>query len=338
MDDPSIRATGRASPNVDLATTRRLFETMVRIRSFEEQAAKAHREGDIPGVVHLSIGQEAVAAGVCLALEHEDYVTSTHRGHGHCLAKGAGAPAMMAELMGRAAGTCGGKGGSMHVADFSVGMLGANGVVGGGMGIAVGAAQAGRLLGKPIVAACFFGDGAVNRGPFLEALNWAAVFRLPVLFVCEDNRFAAFSRTADTTAGAGPAARAEGIGVPSTTVDGNDALDVYEAARELVARCRAGGGPAFLHAPTYRLQGHTNTDAAPYRDPEEVTRQHTLDPIPRLRGALLAHGVPAADLDAMSGEAAREMDYIHRDARDLPWPDPATALQDIQTIGSPQWQ
>ena len=191
-----------------------LFRTMVRIRTFEETALAGHTAGEIPGPLHPSIGQEGVAAGVCHALRRDDRITSNHRGHGHALAKGAEPGPMMLELYGRAGGYCGGKGGSMHIADFSVGMLGANGVVAGGIPIAVGAAQGLRLLGSDAVAACFFGDGAINRGPFLEGLNWAALFRLPVLFVCEDNGVAAFTRAESVTAGPGVAARAEALGVP----------------------------------------------------------------------------------------------------------------------------
>ena len=246
----------------------RCFERWFGSANSKACANRLRRRRD-PGVVHLSIGQEAVAAGVCAHLSHSDYVTSTHRGHGHCIAKGAGTSAMMAELFGKSTGTCKGKGGSMHIADFAVGMLGANGVVGGGIGIAVGAAQGARLLGKSAAAVCFFGDGAVNRGPFLEGLNWAAVFKLPVLFVCEDNQFSAFTRASDMTAGGGAAVRAQAIGVEALSVDGNDVFAVYDAAAKLLTAVRA-GTPAFLHAPTYRLDGHTVFDKAPYRTDEEV--------------------------------------------------------------------
>jgi len=186
-----------------------MLRDMARIRAFEREAVAAMKSGEAPGVVHPSIGQEGVAVGVCANLKRADRITSTHRGHGHAIAKGADARAMMLELHGRAGGSCGGKGGSMHIADFAVGMLGANGVVGAGIPIACGAAQAIRLRREEAIVACFFGDGAVNRGPFLEGMNWAALYRLPVLFVCEDNGFAAFTRNSAVTAGAGPAARAE---------------------------------------------------------------------------------------------------------------------------------
>src|SRR5215210_2104996 len=184
-----------------------LYRTMARIRAFEETALTAHKGGEIPGPLHVSIGQEAVAAGICANLRKDDRLTSNHRGHGHALAKGADPDRMMAELYGRAAGSCGGKGGSMHIADFSVGMLGANGVVAGGIPIACGAAQGLKLMRSDAIAACMFGDGAINRGPFLEGMNWAALYKLPVLFVCEDNGVAAFTAAASVTAGPGIAAR-----------------------------------------------------------------------------------------------------------------------------------
>src|SRR5688572_30375200 len=230
-----------------------LYRTMARIRAFENAAEEASRgsvavlgaaltQANIRGPLHLSTGQEAVAAGVCLNLEKHDYLTSTHRGHGHTLAKGASMDAMMAELFGRATGPNRGKGGSMHLADFSVGMLGANGVVAAGMPIAVGAAHAVKIRKQNRIVACFFGDGAVNRGPFLEALNWAAIHALPVLFVCEDNRWSATTATDAMTAGEGALARARAIGVPGVRVDGNDVFAVDAEARKLLSDVRNGRG------------------------------------------------------------------------------------------------
>jgi len=313
-----------------------LLRTMVRIRAFEEHAREAHGRAQVPGVLHLSIGQEAVAAGVCSALQRNDFIASTHRGHGHAIAKGADAKAMMAELFGRTGGTCHGKGGSMHIADFSVGMLGANGVVGGGIGIAIGAAQAARLLGADRLSVCFFGDGAVNRGPFLEGLNWARIYDLPVLFVCEDNGFAAFTRTSETTGGPGAAARAEAIGVPTMRVDGNDVFAVHEAAAELLARCRRSEGPAFLYAPTYRLDGHTIADRTPYRAPEEVAAQHQRDPIARLTRTLIGLGAEPAALAQLDTQAQAEMNEAVAFAAASPWPDPGEALADVQDLGAPE--
>lgn len=311
-----------------------LYGTMCRIRAFEETALAAHRAGEIPGPLHVSIGQEGVAAGVCLNLRTDDRITSNHRGHGHALAKGAGVQGMMEELLGRAGGHCRGKGGSMHIADFSVGMLGANGVVAGGIPIAVGAAQGLRMLGSSAIVCCFFGDGAINRGPFLEGLNWAALYRLPVLFVCEDNGVAAFTRAASVTAGPGVAARSEALGVPATSVDGNDAAAVDEAAARLVAEVRRGAGPRLLHASTYRLTGHTSTDPAAWREPGEVDAARAQEPIARLRARLLAEGVAVKALDAIEGDARAEMSQARGDALAAPWPDVATAWEDVQDSGA----
>jgi len=311
-----------------------LHATMCRIRAFEETALAAHKAGEIPGPLHVSIGQEGVAAGVCLNLRRDDRITSNHRGHGHALAKGAGVPGMMEELFGRAGGHCRGKGGSMHIADFSVGMLGANGVVAGGIPIAVGAAQGLRLLGSDAIVACFFGDGAINRGPFLEGLNWAALFALPVLFVCEDNGVAAFTATASVTAGPGVAARAESLGVPALSVDGNDAAAVDAAAARLVAEIRAGAGPHLLHATTYRITGHTSTDPAAWRRAEDVEAARGAEPIGRLRARLLAEGVAAAALDAQRAQAEAEMATARDNARRAPWPDLAVAWHDVQDAGA----
>ncbi len=313
-----------------------LLRTMVRIRAFEEHARLAHARGDVPGVLHLSIGQEAVAAGACGVLRRDDTIASTHRGHGHAIAKGADTRAMMAELFGRVGGTCRGKGGSMHIADFSVGMLGANGVVGGGIGIAIGAAQAAKLMGSDRVSLCFFGDGAVNRGPFLEGLNWARIFDVPVLFVCEDNGYAAFTRPTETTAGPGAPARAEAIGIPATPVDGNDALAVHDAATKLIARCRRGEGPAFLYAPTYRLDGHTTADRTPYRSPEEVAAQRERDPIARLTRTLIGLGAESTMLARLEAQARAEMEEAVAFAAASPWPDPDEALTDVQDAGAPE--
>jgi TPP-dependent pyruvate/acetoin dehydrogenase alpha subunit len=311
-----------------------LHGTMLRIRRFEEVAEIAQRDGEIPGTLHLSIGQEAVAAGICSALKPTDLITSTHRGHGHSIAKGASLSAMMAELFGRAGGTCKGKGGSMHIADFSVGMLGANGVVGGGLGIAVGAAQGLRVRGSKAITACFFGDGAVNRGPFLESLNWAATFRLPVLFVCEDNGFAAFTETARLTAGAGPAARAESLGIQSVVVDGNDALAVADTAEAMVDRLRRKGGPGFIHARTYRLRGHTIADQGTYRDAEKHSRQELLDPILLMQQRLTDWGL-SEELGQLQMAVETDIAAALVAAREAAFPDPESVLTDIQDIGAP---
>ena len=309
-----------------------LYATMVRIRAFEETALEAHKAGEIPGPLHVSIGQEGVAAGVCANLTREDRITSNHRGHGHALAKGAEAGRMFLELYGREGGYCGGKGGSMHIADFSVGMLGANGVVTGGIPIAVGAAQGLKMLKSKALAVCFFGDGAINRGPFLEGFNWAALFQLPVLFVCEDNGVAAFTATASVTAGLGVMARAESLGVTGLSVDGNDVIAVDAAAAQLLAAVRGGHGPRLLHAKTYRWSGHTSTDAAAWRDPAEVSAAKAGCPIARLRATLSERG--AKELSTIEAAAATEMAACRKAAHAAPWPQPATAFDDVQDIGA----
>ena len=311
--------------------------TMQRIRAFERAALRAAREGLATGAIHASIGQEAVAAGVCGNLERADLLLSNHRGHGHTLAKGADPGAMMRELFGREGGVCGGKGGSMHIADFGVGMLGANGVVGANVLIAAGAAHGIRLrrarTGDDRAVVCIFGDGAVNRGPFLEGLNWAAVYRLPVLFVCEDNGFAATTRTGALTAGPGPKARAESLGITAAEVDGNDVTAVDAAARDFIAAARA-GEPRFLHAKTWRLEGHTAADKAAYREAAEVEARWADDPIARCEALLTGAGVETHRLEAAREAAAREMEAAFEGARGAPWPAAATAFDDVLDTGA----
>ncbi len=335
----------------DLQRITQLYRTMVRIRAFENAAEQASQGGvsaygktadggaKVRGPLHLSTGQEAVPAGVCQHLRSEDYLTSTHRGHGHTLAKGADLSRMMAELFGKATGFNGGKGGSMHIADFSVGMLGANGVVAAGLPIAVGAAHAQKLQGRSGITACFFGDGAINRGPFLESLNWARIYQLPVLFVCEDNRWSATTSSAPMMAGAGAAARAASLDIASEQVDGNDVLAVNEAAGRLVAEVRAGRGPRLLHAITYRVKGHVSVDPAAYRDPQELAAALLTDPIQRARQAYLAlPGSAAADLDTIDIQAQAEVDAAVAAADAAPWPDAAAAFTDVQTTGAGVWR
>jgi pyruvate dehydrogenase E1 component alpha subunit len=322
--------------NIDIERLRRHHRLMLRIRAFEEQALQGLYDKAVLGAIHPSIGQEAVAVGVCANLARDDVLLSTHRGHGHTLAKGADPLAMMRELLGREGGNCGGKGGSMHIADFSVGMLGANGVVAANIVIAAGAAHAVKLRGEARVVACIFGDGAINRGPFLEGLNWAAVFRLPVLFVCEDNGFAATTRTASMTGGDGPAARARSIGIPAADVDGNDALAVESAVAELLGAVRAGEGPRFLCARTYRLTGHTGADPATYRPRAEVEERWKQDPIARLAAHLRLAGLPEAELAADAATAQAEMRQAYAQALATPYPPAARAFADVQDVGDPR--
>jgi acetoin:2,6-dichlorophenolindophenol oxidoreductase subunit alpha len=330
----------KSKPSAAGDNTRRLmdlYRTMVRIRAFEETALSAHKAGEIPGPLHVSLGQEGVAAGVCASLRKDDRLTSNHRGHGHAIAKGADPARMMLELYGREGGYCGGKGGSMHIADFSVGMLGANGVVAGGIPIAVGAAQGLKMLKSDAIAVCMFGDGAINRGPFLEGLNWAALYRLPVLFVCEDNGVAAFTTAASVTAGDGVLARALSLGVAGVMVDGNDCQAVDDAATKLAATVRAGSGPQILHAKTYRWTGHTSTDAAVWRDPKEVEAGKARCPIARMEKLLAERGLDAPDFAVIATQAQTEMDEARARAKAAPWPKPETAYADVQDAGAVAW-
>ena len=326
-----------------------LYRTMARIRAFEDAAEAASQGGvqawgieasaqpaKVRGPLHLSTGQEAVAAGVCINLRRDDLLTSTHRGHGHTLAKGADMTRMMGELYGRATGCNGGKGGSMHIADFSVGMLGANGVVAAGIPIATGAAQALKLRGSDAIVACFFGDGAINRGPFLEGLNWAQVYGLPVLFVCEDNRIAATTPTSSMTAGAGATARARALGIEAQQVDGNDVEAVDRTAGDLVALVRR-GRPALLHAITYRFKGHVSVDPGAYRDAQEVERARQDDPLVRARTALAALDQAAAAA-AIDGEALAEIARALAAAEAAPWPAASAAFEDVVSSGAGQWR
>ncbi len=322
--------------NLDLERLADRHRRMHRIRAFEEAAVAALEEGLVLGAIHPSIGQEAVAVGVVGALARDDLLLSTHRGHGHTLEKGASPAAMMRELFGRQGGNCGGKGGSMHIADFSVGMLGANGVVGANISIAAGAAHAIRLRGERRIACCIFGDGAINRGPFLEGLNWARVFDLPVLFVCEDNGYAATTRTETMTAGPGAGARAEALGIPALAVDGNDVDRVAEAAAELRERILAGGGPQFLWARTWRLTGHTAVDKDAYRDASETAERWKDDPIARAAETLRAHGRAEEALAAARADAVAEMRAASEEARAAPWPDAAALWADVQGVGDPR--
>ena len=325
-----------ATSSTDVQTLRELHHEMVRIRFFEETAIRGQAEHLVLGPIHPYIGQEGVAAGVCANLRRDDIALSTHRGHGHTLAKGASPGPMMAELFGRVDGPCGGKGGSLHVADFSVGMLGANGVVSANIVIATGAAHAVKLAGDDRVVVCFFGDGAANRGPFLEGLNWSAVFELPVLFVCEDNTWSAMTPTAGLTGGTGLADRARSLGAEVTEVDGNDVGAVHEAAHRAIKVLRAGGKPQFLLATTYRLTGHTATDAGAYRDTDQVTSAWANEPIGRCRSALLDLGLAQASIDGDVEAARQEMDEAFRFAANSPEPESGAAYTDVQEVGDPR--
>ena len=299
------------------------YKTMVTIRSFEQMIEKFFLEGEIPGFVHLYIGEEATATGVMANLRKTDYIQSTHRGHGHTIAKGADLKHMMAELFGKSTGSCKGKGGSMHIADFSVGMLGANGIVGGGFTMATGAALAQKMQKTDGVSVAFFGDGASNRGTFHEAANMAAVWNLPVIFLCENNQWASTTPYRTTTSVDDIADRAQGYGMPGVIVDGNDVFAVYEAAKELIERARRGEGPSILECKTYRIKGHFVGDPEIYRTKEEVRKVfEETDPIPRFEDKVLkAKAMSKKELEAIRTRVEKELAEALEFARTSPEPE-----------------
>lgn len=307
---------------------------MIRIRAFEERVRDLFAAGRLPGFVHLSIGQEGVAAGACAALRADDYVLSTHRGHGHMVAKGADTARMMAELYAKRTGSCKGKGGSMHIADASVGVLGANGVVAGGLTVAAGVGLSIKQRRTGQVCLCFFGDGAANRGPLHEALNLAVIWKLPVLFLCENNGWASSTPHRYACAVSDVAARAAGYGLRGVIADGMDALEVYAAVREAVERARAGGGPAFIEAKVVRWQGHYEGDPQGYRDRAEVADGKARDAITKLRSKLLAEDILTTEQVAeMERAALAEIDAAVAFGESSPLPTPEEALQDLFARG-----
>ena len=316
------------SPNLPPDKQREMLRQMLTIRRFEERASADYHAGKIYGVVHCYIGEEAIAVGVCSALDRGDRIISTHRGHGHCIAKGADLNRMMAELYGRQTGYCKGKGGSMHIADFGIGMLGANGIVAGGISIITGAGLAAQMEGKGRVAVSFFGDGASNAGPFHECLNIAATWKLPMLYVCENNMYAAQTSAAATHALSDVAARAAGYGIPGFVVDGNDIVAVHQAAIRAVERARSGGGPTLIECKTYRQRAHTERKGQPdSRDKGEVEAWQQKDPIALLerqmreQGDLDDAGLQTIERDIM---AALETAVAFADASPFPLPEHAT--------------
>jgi TPP-dependent pyruvate/acetoin dehydrogenase alpha subunit len=324
--------TARAPNDRDLPAERLLdaYRQMLTIRRFEERALDLYRAGEMRGSTHPYIGMEAVAVGVCLALDPDDYVSSTHRGHGHTIAKGGDVRRMMAELLGRATGYSGGKGGSMHIADLDRRMLGANGIVGGGIGLAAGAALTAKLQRTGAVAISFFGDGALNQGVLHEVSNLAAIWSLPVVFVCENNQYAMSAAARWTIAGGDPAARAAGYGIPGLTVDGMDVEAVERAARQLVARARRGEGPSYLIATTYRFVGHHAGDPLNYRPKDEAEQWRARDPIRLLGERLMARGIAtASDLAAIDAEVLARIDDAVAFAKASPPPTVDQLLTDI---------
>lgn len=295
---------------------------MALIRAFETRVSELYRDGEIPGFVHTSLGQEAVAAGVCGALRDDDYVATTHRGHGHVVAKGAEIDRMMAELFAKRDGLCAGKGGSMHVADPARGILGANAIVGASMPLAAGAGLSSKLLGQDRVAVAFFGEGAVNQGTFHEALNLCAIWDLPVVFACENNIYAEFSDSRTMTRVASVSERAAAYGVRGTTVDGNDVERVFDATLDAAAECRAGKGPALLEFETYRWHGHYEGDAQPYKPGEEADAWRNRDPL-HVAGARLLDrdGLTADRLDDIRTQAASRIEQAVVFGRAAPEPE-----------------
>jgi len=309
-----------------------MLRTMILIREFDERAIALRVAGKIYGAVHPYVGQEAVAVGVCSTLTPRDRVTSTHRGHGHCIAKGADIRRMMAELFGRATGYCKGKGGSMHIADFAVGMLGANGIVGGGLPIACGAALAAQLDGKGAVTVCFFGDGAAAEGEFHEALNIASLWKLPIVFVCENNQYAANNAVAVQHPRADIAAHAGPYDMPGVIVDGNDVIAVHGATDTAVARARRGEGPSLLECKTYRWHFHAMRHAIPpeTRASDEISVWKARDPIARFERHALDRGVlSAAEVAAIRERVHADLDDAVAFAEQSPFPDPKDLLVDM---------
>lgn len=296
--------------------------TMTRIRAFEQRVRKEFARGDMPGFVHTYLGAEAVAAGVMSHLSDEDMITSTHRGHGHCLAKGAPLRPMVAELYGRESGLCRGRGGSMHIADFSHGMLGANAIVGGGISLAVGGALAADTVGDGRVSVAFFGDGASNEGIFHESLNLAAIWRLPVVFVCENNGWAESTPIAYSTSVTKISERAVSYSIPGERVDGGDFAAVYTAAARAIERARAGDGPSLIEATITRQDGHYVGDPQNYRQPN-ATSAAALDPLARLRAIVVGSDLATeAELDDIAEAWQRELDDAYEFARQSPSPKP----------------
>ncbi|MGQ9640577.1 MAG: pyruvate dehydrogenase (acetyl-transferring) E1 component subunit alpha [Candidatus Bathycorpusculaceae bacterium] len=307
-----------------------IFRKMLEIRFFEEKVFELYAQNLVPGTIHLYAGEEAVAVGVCSNLRKDDYITSTHRGHGHCLAKGANPKRVMAEILGKKTGYCKGKGGSMHIADFKIGMLGATAVVGAGIPIAVGAGLSIKLKGTDQVVACFFGEGASNQGTFHEGINLAAIWNLPVIFVCENNLYAMGTRQSIVMKIENVADRAVAYGIPGKVVDGNDVCAVYEASREAVERARKGGGPTLIECKTYRHKGHSRVDQARYRPKEEVEMWLAKDPIRRIKEQLLQTSMfTEAEIGKIESEISVTIEEAVRFAKESPFPEPEEALEDV---------
>jgi acetoin:2,6-dichlorophenolindophenol oxidoreductase subunit alpha len=324
---------------IDEATRLAMYRMMQEARLFEKRAQDLFLEGLIKGTSHLALGQEAVAAGFAAALRPEDLVFCTYRGHVHTLLRGAPMAALMAELMGRASGICGGKGGSMHLTDVEHGAMGSYAIVGAHMPIAAGAAWAAKERGTRQVAVCFFGDGTTNIGAFHEALNLAVVWQLPVVYVCENNLYMEYTPIGQVTAVEHPAAdRAAAYGLEPIVVDGNDVDEVYQVASRLVGRAREGGGPALVEAKTYRQGGHSRADPAKYRPEDEVREWLARDPIPAYRARLLFAGIDPETIDRVEREALEKVDRATEEAKAGPFPDASALETELWADGGSAWR
>lgn len=311
-----------------------MYRKMLEIRLFEEKVFELYGQNLVPGTIHLYAGEEAVAAGVCSALRMDDYIISTHRGHGHCIAKGADLNRTMAEILGKETGYCKGKGGSMHIADFSIGMLGATAVVGAGLPIAVGAGLSAKLRKTDQVTVCFFGEGASNQGTFHESLNMASTWKLPVIFVCENNLYAMGTRQSRVMNIENVADRAAAYGIQGVATDGNDVLAVYKATSEAVEEARRGEGPTLIECKTYRHKGHSRVDPAKYRPKEEVQDWLRRDPIKNLKEYLAReYSLTDDELQSIEKEVATRIDEAVKFALESPYPKPEEALEDVYSQG-----
>jgi len=309
-----------------------MYQKMLKIRKFETRAMNLFAEGKIPGFVHLYIGEEAVATGACANLNDDDYITSTHRGHGHIIAKGGDLKYMMAELFGKETGYCKGKGGSMHIADATKGILGANGIVGAGHNIAVGAGIAAQYRGNEQVCVCFFGDGSTNQSTFHEGLNLASIWKLPVVFVCENNGYGISLSQEKHQNITDISMRAVSYNIPGVTVDGNDVFAVYEAVSEAVSRARKGQGPTLIECKTYRHRGHFEGDPTTYRSPEEVDQWKKKDPIPRMEKYIIDNKVLSDEkIKALNDEIQSQVEDATSFALKSKDPDVSSAVEDIYT-------
>jgi pyruvate dehydrogenase E1 component alpha subunit len=332
VDPASAPNLPEAYRRLGVGELRDALRKMQLIRRFEETAEESYIRGLVHGTMHLSIGQEASAVGICSALSPTDYMTSTHRGHGHCIGKGADVKRMLAEFFGREDGYCRGRGGSMHIADPSTGNLGANGIVGGGLPIAVGAALAAKRLGEGRVVVCFFGDGANNEGAFHESLNMASIWKLPVVFVCENNKYGMSTPVTRSTSVKNISDRAAAYSMPGVTVDGNRFADVAEAAHLAVERARRGEGPTLIETLTYRIRGHSKSDRNRYRTKEEIESWQKRDPIQLFENDLVAFGlIGAEEIAAVHAEVETEIASAMDFAKASPAPSPADLTRYVYT-------